>query len=80
MASQLASFFTEKGFQFLAPVESNQVFVIFPNALANKLLTHYQLSLICKPTPETTCIRFCTSWSTTQQDVDKLKQTFQALL
>ncbi|EFE55673.1 aminotransferase class I/II-fold pyridoxal phosphate-dependent enzyme [Providencia huaxiensis] len=80
MASQLASFFAEKGFQFLAPVESNQVFVIFPNALANKLLTHYQLSLICKPTPETTCIRFCTSWSTTQQDVDKLKQTFQALL
>ncbi len=36
--------FAEKGFQFLAPVESNQVFVIFPNALANKLLTHYQLS------------------------------------
>ncbi|WP_272524388.1 MULTISPECIES: threonine aldolase family protein [unclassified Providencia] len=80
LASQLASFFAEKGFQFLAPVESNQVFVIFPDALANELLGHYQLSQICKPTPETTCIRFCTSWSTTQQDVDKLKQTFQALL
>ncbi|MGF7417333.1 threonine aldolase family protein [Providencia rettgeri] len=80
MAAQLASFFSEKGFQFLAPVESNQVFVIFPDALAKKLLVHYQLNQICKPTRETTCIRFCTSWSTTQQDVDKLKQTFQTLL
>ncbi|MCQ8205807.1 low specificity L-threonine aldolase, partial [Vibrio parahaemolyticus] len=32
-ANQLADFFTEKGFGFLAPVESNQVFVILPNSL-----------------------------------------------
>lgn len=80
MASQLALFFAENGYKFLAPVESNQVFVIFPDALANKMLAHYQLSQICKPTAETTCIRFCTSWSTTQQDVDKLKQIFNSLV
>ncbi|EJD6584456.1 aminotransferase class I/II-fold pyridoxal phosphate-dependent enzyme [Providencia rettgeri] len=79
MASQLALFFEEQGFEFLAPVESNQVFVILPNSLADNLLKHYQLSKIGNPTTETTCVRFCTAWSTTQQDIDKFKQVFHTL-
>lgn len=79
MAAQVAQYFADKGFEFLAPVESNQVFVIMPNGLANKLLAHYQVSVICQPTADTTCVRFCTSWSTTQQDVDKLQQVFNSL-
>lgn len=79
MATQIAQYFAGNGFDFLAPVESNQVFVILPNDLAKKLLAHYQLNVICQPTPDTTCVRFCTSWSTTQQDVDKLQQVFNSL-
>ncbi|HGN1705134.1 TPA: low specificity L-threonine aldolase [Providencia rettgeri] len=79
MATQIAQYFAGNGFDFLAPVESNQVFVILPNDLAKKLLAHYQLNVICQPTADTTCVRFCTSWSTTQQDVDKLQQVFNSL-
>mgnify|MGYP002508406969 CR=1 FL=1 len=41
MASQLTAFFTEQGFEFLAPPESNQVFVILPNTLAEKLTQQF---------------------------------------
>lgn len=79
-ASELANFFSEKGFGFLAPVESNQVFVILPNSLSDKVLAHYVVSKVCQPTADTTCLRFCTSWSTTAQDIEKLKQTFNSLI
>lgn len=80
MATQLASLFTEKGFTFLAPPESNQVFVNLPNALAEKLLKQYVVRKICEPTDGVSCLRLCTSWSTTQQDVDKFAATFNALV
>lgn len=79
MANNLADFFTQQGFEFLAPVESNQVFVILPDELATKLLAHYVLSSMPAPEAGKTCIRLCTSWSTTQQDVDSFISTFNSL-
>ncbi|HBO22024.1 MAG TPA: threonine aldolase [Providencia sp.] len=79
MASQIAIFFKDNGFEFLAPTESNQVFVILPNELAKKLLSKYALNKICEPESGKTCVRFCTSWSTRQQDVDDFISSFKLL-
>ncbi|ELZ5939171.1 aminotransferase class I/II-fold pyridoxal phosphate-dependent enzyme [Providencia stuartii] len=79
-AAQLVKLFEEKGFGFLAPPESNQIFVILPNELAEKLMTHYVLRKICEPEHGQSCLRLCTSWSTTQQDVDKFITTFKSLI
>ncbi|EMI5489285.1 aminotransferase class I/II-fold pyridoxal phosphate-dependent enzyme [Providencia stuartii] len=79
-AQQLVSLFEQKGFSFLAPPESNQIFVILPNQLAKKLMAHYALRKICEPNDGVSCLRLCTSWSTTQQDVDKFIATFKQLL
>lgn len=79
-AQQIVSMFEQKGFGFLAPPESNQIFVILPNELAKKLMEHYVLRKISEPEDGLSCLRLCTSWSTTQQDVDKFIATFNQLL
>jgi threonine aldolase len=79
MAMHLAAFFTQQGFEFLAPVESNQVFVVLPDDLAKKLLEHYVLSSMPAPEAGKTCVRLCTSWSTSEQDVEKFISVFKSL-
>lgn len=80
MAAQLVRLFEQNGFTFLAQPESNQVFVILPNSLATQLMSQYVLHKICEPEEGQSCLRLCTSWSTTQQDVDKFITAFNALV
>ncbi len=80
MASQLAAFFTEHGFDFLAPPESNQVFVILPNDIAEKLTQQFVFHRILLDDPQLSCLRLCTSWATTQQDIDDFKVKFLKLI
>ena len=80
MASQLAAFFTEHGFDFLAPAESNQVFVILPNDIAEKLTQQFVFHRILLDDPQLSCLRLCTSWATTQQDIDDFKVKFLKLI
>ena len=80
MAGQLAGFFTEQGFTFLAPPESNQVFVILPSVLAEKLKKQFVFHETLLQEPGKSCLRLCTSWATTQHDIDDFKQTFLALI
>lgn len=80
MASQLTGFFTEQGFEFLAPPESNQVFVILPNTIAEKLTQQFVFHRVLLEDPNLSCLRLCTSWATTQQDIDGFKTAFLQLV
>ncbi|QAV24600.1 threonine aldolase family protein [Proteus hauseri] len=80
MATQLAGFFIEQGFDFLAPPESNQVFVILPNAIADKLTQQFVFHRVLLEDPNLSCLRLCTSWATTQEDIDSFKTTFLQLI
>lgn len=80
MATQLADFFIEQGFDFLAPPESNQVFVILPNAIADKLTQQFVFHRVLLEDPNLSCLRLCTSWATTQEDIDSFKTTFLQLI
>lgn len=78
-ALQLSDFLEKQGYELLAPTESNQVFVILPNPLTEKLLVKYELNKICEPEQGKTCVRLCTSWSTSQQDIDDFINFFTSL-
>ncbi|MBU9977690.1 aminotransferase class I/II-fold pyridoxal phosphate-dependent enzyme [Proteus mirabilis] len=80
MASQLATFFSEHGFNFSAPPESNQVFVILPNDIAKKLTQQFVFHRVLLDDPQLSCLRLCTSWATTQQDIDDFKVKFLKLI
>ncbi|HEK2788682.1 TPA: aminotransferase class I/II-fold pyridoxal phosphate-dependent enzyme [Proteus mirabilis] len=80
MASQLAAFFSEHGFNFLAPPESNQVFVILPNDITEKLTQQFVFHRVLLDDPQLSCLRLCTSWATTQQDIDDFKVKFLKLI
>lgn len=80
MAEQLTHFFTQQGFAFLASPESNQVFVILPNKIADKLTQQFVFHRVLLDDPTMSCLRLCTSWATTQEDIDSFKASFLQLI
>lgn len=71
MAHQLVQILNEYNIELLAPQESNQIFFILPDILADRMRQTYNLSAYSPPPkPYHTTLRLCTSWSTTQQQVD----------
>lgn len=75
MAKQLATIFTECGFSFTIPPQTNQLFVNIPDDIAHKITQHYSVYSFGKPDDAHTCLRFCTSWATTDDDIANFKQT-----
>lgn len=80
MAGQLVDFFVKQGFEFLAPPESNQIFVILPSSLSDKLTKQFVFHRVLLENPQLSCLRLCTSWSTTQEDIDGFKEIFLELV
>jgi len=81
MTARLADGIEKLGFSFASPVESNQAFPVFPNALIEKLQELYEFHVIIKNiTSETSVCRFCTSWATTESTVDEFLRDLEALI
>lgn len=77
-AMQIRDAFEKKGIDSYIDSPTNQQFVILTdeqkNQLEQKHIFEYQF-----PVGEKHCVRFCTSWSTRQEDVDTLKEDIMAL-
>lgn len=69
----------EKGIPLLIDSPTNQQFPIFPNAMLDTLSKNFTFSLWEKIDSQHTCVRICTSWATTQAQVDTLLQAIKAL-
>ena len=80
MAYLLQEIIAEKGFDFLAKVQSNQIFPIMPNWLIDKISEQYLISTWSKPNEENTCVRFCTSWATSESDIMAFKDFLTVVL
>jgi threonine aldolase len=69
MAQRIAESVEAAGYEFLSKPESNVLFPILPNSVAQKLEEHFHFSR-CKPTDEKhTAIRIVTSWATPEGHV-----------
>lgn len=80
MAQQMVSIFRERGYKFYIDSPTNQQFVILPNEEAARLRKTVAFEKWSKYDNEHTVYRFVTSWATTQEHIDVLRQAvLQAL-
>ena len=72
LAEKIRSAFQEKGFPFLFDSPTNQQFPILPDAALEKLSQRYAYGFWRRMDEGHAAVRFCTSWATKEEDVDRL--------
>lgn len=78
-AMRLQKAFLDKGYPLLISSPTNQQFPILPDAHLDELSKNYTSCWWCKPDEGHTAVRFCVSWSTTDEEIDRLIADIQAL-
>ena len=79
MAEKLREAFTAKGYNYLAPNRTNQIFVIVPDAHLAKISEQFEYSYDQRIDATHSCVRFCTSWATKEENVDALIRCVEKL-
>lgn len=79
MMKPLKKAFEKAGIPILAESFTNQIFPVFPNALAEEINKKYLTTFQCKPDTEHTCLRFCTSWATSADAVEDFVKDFEEI-
>ena len=79
MAEKLREAFTAKGYTYLAPNRTNQIFVIVPDAHLAKISEQFEYSYDQRIDATHSCVRFCTSWATKEENVDALIRCVEKL-
>lgn len=72
MAEQIKALFKAKGYQMFLDSPTNQQFVVLENAKIAELEKNVVMGFWEKYDETHTVMRFATSWSTTQEDIDEL--------
>ena len=71
-AERLKELFRSKGYAFFLDSPTNQQFVVVPDETVRRLQDKVRFSVWEKPDDRHTVLRFCTSWATTDGDLDRL--------
>ena len=79
MAEKLRGAFTAKGYNYLAPNRTNQIFVIVPDAHLAKISEQFEYSYDQRIDATHSCVRFCTGWATREENVDALIRCVEKL-
>ncbi len=79
LAMKIRNAFKAKGFSFLMNSPTNQQFPILTNAQIEQLKGDFLFSIWQKMDEEHTAVRFCTSWGTKPENVDKLLDAIEKL-
>lgn len=74
LADRLRETFEELNIPFLVPGVTNQLFPILPNAVLSQLAETYVFCEQERIDETHRAVRFCTSWATKEENVDKLCQ------
>ncbi|QNK40138.1 threonine aldolase family protein [Caproicibacter fermentans] len=69
----------EKGWQFLSPSPTNQQFPVLPDSALSSLRQDYEVSYFGRIDESHSAVRFCTSWATRDEDVERLVRDISAL-
>lgn len=80
MADKLKIVFEKAGLTFASKPQTNQLFVNFPNQLAEKIIAHYAVDNLGPIDDHNCCLRFCTSWSTQIDEIDRLDRLLHSWL
>lgn len=79
MAEKLRGAFARKGYDFVAPNHTNQIFVKMPDAHLEVLGRNFGYSYDHRADEEHSVVRFCTSWATLECNVDALIDSIEGL-
>jgi len=79
LADQIRNTLNELQVPYLVPTISNQIFPILPDAVLDELTKEFSITEMERIDESHRCIRICTSWATTQENVDKLCASLKAL-
>lgn len=79
MALLLKDAMSEAGISFLTDSKTNQQFPILPNKLKALIEEKYCISDWSKPDENHTCVRFCTSWATKEENVQTFIEDFKTM-
>lgn len=74
MAEQLKGMLKEKGYLMPWDSPTNQQYIVLENDQMEKMKSKVKFSFWEKYDETHTIVRFVTSWSTTQDDIDQLKK------
>lgn len=72
LADKLRAAFEAAGYDFLVDSPTNQIFPIMPDDKLDKLRENYSFSYQQRVDETHSAVRFCTSWATREENVDKL--------
>ncbi len=67
------------GIHFLVKTDTNQLFPILPNVWLKQLESRFQFSFWQKTDEQHSAVRICTSWATTEDNVNALIEAIQLL-
>ena len=71
-AERIQQALMQKGYKMAVPSPTNQQFFVLPNNVLKKLEEKYVISVWGHADADHTTVRFCTSWATKKENVDKL--------
>lgn len=72
MADQIRETLDSLGYTYLVPGVTNQIFPILPDTLLDKLQAEFSFTEQERVDAHNRAIRFCTSWATTEENVNAL--------
>ena len=78
-ADKIRKTLIDLGYELYLPGTTNQVFVTLPDKLLNELGKEFTFATWEKADEEHTTVRFCTSWATSDENVDALCAQIQKL-
>lgn len=79
LADQIRSTLVDIGCEFLVPGVTNQIFPILPDKVLTQLEKRFSFTYQTRVDTERSAVRFCTSWATTQENVDALCKELRKL-
>ena len=74
MAERLKALFRDKGYVFFKETDTNQQFILLENDKMKELEKQVRFSFWERADDTHTVVRFATSWSTTEQDIETLAE------
>ncbi|MDL2059782.1 hypothetical protein MUN46_007555 [Mesosutterella sp. AGMB02718] len=77
-ADELRKIFRQKGWEPEFGSPTNQVFIVLPDETIKRLSEQVEFSFWEKSGKDRSLVRFATSWSTTAEDIERLKAILNA--
>ena len=77
LADKIRATLAELGVSHLVPCITNQIFPILPDAVIEQLCQNFAFVVMDQTDDAHHAVRFCTSWATTEENVDKLCQALR---